>query len=210
MSHVSELQAEQFLTPERLERLRSVAMTRQMDVSLVCESVHDPHNVSALLRSCDAFGVPRVELIGQSEKFRGHAKSSSSANEWVDLRSWESTAECFASLHEEGKKVYVSVLQPDAVDFYSLDLTEPCAIVLGNEHAGVSEEALALADQAVYIPMTGMVQSLNVSVAGAVMLSELFRQRREAQMYEPALSNAREVLLDRWLEREMEKILRLA
>ncbi len=201
-----DLNPESFLTPQRLARLQSVAGTRQMDVSLVCESVHDPHNVSAILRSCDAFGIPRVELIGQSEQFRGHAKSSASARDWVDLRTWENTAECFAQLHEEGKTVYVSVLSPDAVDFYSLDLTKPCALVLGNEHAGVSEEAMKLGDKAIYIPMTGMVQSLNVSVAGAVMLSELFRQRREARMYEPMSNHHQEELYERWLEREMEKV----
>jgi tRNA (guanosine-2'-O-)-methyltransferase len=203
-----DIKPETFLTPERLARLQAVAGTRQMDVSLVCESVHDPHNVSAILRSCDAFGVPRVELIGQSEQFRGHAKSSASARDWVELRTWEDTAECFAQLHEEEKTIYVSVLNPEAVDFYSLDLTKPCAIVLGNEHSGASEEAVRLGDQAVYIPMTGMVQSLNVSVAGAVMLSELFRQRTEAGMYEPMMNHHQEELYERWLEREMENIFR--
>lgn len=202
-----DLNPEAFLTPERLARLQSVAGTRQMDVSLVCESIHDPHNISAILRSCDAFGVPRVELIGQSEQFRGHAKSSSGARDWVELRAWEDTAECFAQLHEEEKTIYVSVLNPEAVDFYSLDLTKPCAIVLGNEHAGVSEEAVRLGDQTVYIPMTGMVQSLNVSVAGAVMLSELFRQRTQAGMYEPMTNHHQGELYERWLEREMENML---
>lgn len=197
---------DQFLTPERQARLQSVASQRQLDVSVVCENVDDPHNISAIIRSCDGFGIQQVEVVGESTRFRAHAKSSASAREWVDVRPWTSLEECFAQLHEEGKTIYVSQLDPAAKNIYEIDWTQPCALVLGNEHAGVTEEIARLGDQTVYIPMSGMVQSFNVSVAGAIMLSELSRQRHEAGLYEPWRSPQQEELLHRWLERELEEV----
>jgi tRNA (guanosine-2'-O-)-methyltransferase len=162
----------------RSERIKAVLARRQPDLTVVMENIHDPHNVSAILRSCDAVGVMRVELLYTIEKFpRIGRKSSSSANKWLDRRKHTSVAECYTTLRAEGFAIYATHIDTASRPMYDLDLTRQVALVFGNEHRGVSEEAARLADENFQIPMMGMIQSLNVSVACAVSLYEALRQR---------------------------------
>jgi tRNA (guanosine-2'-O-)-methyltransferase len=168
------------------------------------ENIHDPHNVSAVLRSCDAVGVMTVELLYTVEKFpRMGRKSSSSANKWLAWRKHRSVDECYATLRREGFTILATHLGSSPVSLYSLDLTRKVALVFGNEHRGVSDEAAAKADANFQIPMVGMIQSLNVSVACAVSLYEVLRQRLGAgQLDQPKLSAERlTALYDDWIER---------
>jgi tRNA (guanosine-2'-O-)-methyltransferase len=168
--------------------LRGVLERRQPDLTLVVENVWDPHNVGAILRSADAVGIMTVHLLYTVEEaptFRQIGTlSSASAKQWLDLRVHDSARKCFGELREQGYRIYASHLTPQAVSLFDLDATGKTAFVLGNEHRGVSEEACALADAVYTIPMMGMVQSLNVSVANAVTLYEACRQRRAAGLYE--------------------------
>ena len=162
----------------RVEKIMSVLRRRQPDLTVVLENIHDPHNVSAIFRSCDAVGVMRVELLYTREKFpRIGKKSSSSANQWLERRKHTSVADCFAVLRAEGFAIYATHLGGEARSLYELDLTRKVALVFGNEHRGVSNEVAASADAKYQIPMVGMIQSLNVSVAAAVSLYEALRQR---------------------------------
>jgi len=168
----------------RAEKLRRALSLRQPDLTVVLENIHDPHNVSAILRSCDAVGVLRVELLYNIEKFpRIGRKSSSSANKWLDCRRHTSVADCYAALRNEGFRVYATRLGGSAASLYDLELSRPSALVFGNEHRGVSAEAAEMADGNFSIPMVGMIQSLNVSVAAAVSLYEAHRQRLAAGTY---------------------------
>jgi tRNA (guanosine-2'-O-)-methyltransferase len=165
----------------RAEKFRRVLSMRQSDLTVVLENIHDPHNVSAILRSCDAVGVLQVELLYTVEKFpRIGKKSSSSASKWLDRRKHTAVAECYAALRDEGFRIYATRLGASSSSLYDLDLSRPSALVFGNEHRGVSEEAARLADGNFHIPMVGMIQSLNVSVAAAVSLYEAHRQRLNA------------------------------
>jgi len=189
------------MTERRREKFQRVARQRQAGLTVVIENVHDPHNVSAVLRSCDAVGVLQVELLYTVENFpRIGKKSSSSASKWIQRRLHRSVDECYQVLHEEGFRICATHLAADAVGLYDLDLTGKVALVFGNEHRGVSDEAASKADVNFHIPMVGMIQSLNVSVAAAVSLYEAFRQRKIAGMYEaPTLSKETLVsLLDAW------------
>lgn len=169
----------------RLAKMRGVLERRQPDLTVVMENIHDPHNVSAVLRSCDAAGVLQVELLYTVEKFpKIGRKSSSSANKWLARRKHTSVDDCFAALRREGFRIYATHLCETALPLYDLDLTGPAALVFGNEHRGVSEEAARAADANIRIPMMGMIQSLNVSVACAVALFEALRQRRGSGMYD--------------------------
>ena len=142
------------------------------------ENIHDPHNVSAMLRSCDAVGVYQVQLLYTQDAFPDIGKkSSASAKKWVDRRTFGSPEECFAALKREGYRTYATRLDNNAVSLFDLDLTQKVAFVFGNEHRGVSDEATKFADANFQIPMFGMIQSLNVSVACAVTLFEAARQR---------------------------------
>lgn len=185
--------------------MRGVLARRQPDVAVVVENVHDPHNVSAVLRSCDATGVPSAYLLYSVEEPPQLSKGvSASANRWLDIHRSDSVAECYGALRERGLTIYATSLGGDALDLYALDLTQPCAFVFGNESRGVSDEALRLADARLRIPMVGMVDSLNISVACAVILYEMLRQRQAAGPPNAGGWDAaeRERRLHDWLERE--------
>ena len=167
-----------------MNRLETVLRRRQPDLTVVMENIHDPHNVSAILRSCDAAGVMGVQLIYTSTEFPDLGKkSSASAKKWVEQRRFERVQECYQKLHEEGYAIYATHLEEAAKEPYEIDMTQKIAFVVGNEHEGVSMEAAQLADGIIQIPMFGMIQSLNVSVATAVILFEAVRQRIAAGHY---------------------------
>lgn len=175
-----------FVTPERAEKLRRALERKQPTLTIVLENVHDPHNVSAVLRSCDAVGVVEAFLVYNGrQKFPDLGeRSSASAKKWIDLHQFTTVEDCFAALRQRRYTIYTTHMSSDAASLYSLDLTGRVALVFGNEHSGVSEEALRLADGNVLIPQVGMIQSLNISVACAVSLFEASRQRRVAGMYD--------------------------
>ena len=171
-------------TEKRTAKISKVLSTRQDSLRVVIENIHDPHNVSAIFRTCDAVGVPKVSLIYNVEKFpKIGKKSSASAFKWVEKEKYKEIDDCYSNLRSEGFKIYASALNENSLNLFDLDLTERVAVVLGNEHRGVSEEAAESADETFMIPMFGMVQSLNVSVASAVILYEALRQRLAKGMY---------------------------
>ncbi len=185
----------------RLAKLESVIRHRQPDLTVILENIHDPHNVSAILRSCDAVGIMEVQLVYTTEEFpKLGKKSSASAKKWVDHRNFEGVSECFTKLHNEGYVVYATHLGKRTTPLYELDLTKKVALAFGNEHRGVSDEASELADGNFVIPMFGMIQSLNVSVACAVSLFEAVRQRMLAGRYDTASFDDKEVrkLMRKW------------
>jgi tRNA (guanosine-2'-O-)-methyltransferase len=191
-------------TERRLSKLRGAIQRRQYDLHLVLENVHDPHNVSAVLRSCDAVGVGTVHLVYTYEKFPKIGKqSSASAWKWVERMRHDSIEECYDYLRSVGCRIYATDLSDRAENLYDLDLHSPVALVFGNEHRGISREASDLADGNLLIPMVGLIQSLNISVACAVTLYEAMRQRRERGMYEKsALGEVQlEAKLKEWAER---------
>ncbi len=173
-----------FKTEKRLAKIESVIRARQHSLTVVFENIHDPHNVSAMLRTCDAVGVPNVSLIYSIEKFPRISRiSSASANKWITRENFKNVSDCYSSLRKKGFKIFASALTEGSKYLYDLDFTGKSAVVLGNEHRGVSIEAAEQADEIFHIPMNGMVQSLNVSVANAVILYEIFRQRFKLGMY---------------------------
>jgi tRNA (guanosine-2'-O-)-methyltransferase len=151
----------------------------------VLENIHDPHNVSAILRSCDAVGVLKVHLLYTIEEFPDVAHTPSvGAHKWLEFERHDAVASCFDTLHSEGFQILATRIDPSAKPLYDYDLTKPTAFVLGNEHRGISDEVAAFADGLLFIPMMGMAESLNVSVASAVCLFEALRQRRDRGMYD--------------------------
>lgn len=174
------------MTPKRFTRLKEVVERRQKFFTVVLENIHDPHNVSAILRTADAVGIDKVYLIYNSSKFPKIGKvSSASAKKWVELEKYSNVKDCFSELKKKKYKIFSTGIssQLKSRTLFELDLTGKTAIVLGNEHSGVSEEALKSADKNFIIPMYGMVQSLNVSVAAAICFYEALRQREIRGMY---------------------------
>lgn len=190
------------ITDRRKEKIERVLGHRQKDLTLVLANIHDPHNVSAIYRSCDAFGVAAVHLYYTDTPFPVlGSKTSASARKWVRTRRHASPAALREAL--PGHQLLVTSCSPQARPMEAWDFTRPTAIVMGNEHKGPPEELNAVMDGEVYIPMYGMIQSFNVSVAAAILLAEASRQRKAAGMYDrPSFPpDEYEALLNEWLHK---------
>ena len=173
----------------RYNKIVQVLRKRQPDLAVVAQDVHKPHNLSAILRSCDAVGVGRVYATNPTGGVPTFNETSASADKWVQLEVHESSAELIGTLRGQGLQVLAAHLSDVAVDYREPDYKRHTALLVGNETWGVSEEAASLATSHIIIPMLGMVQSLNVSVAAAAILFEAQRQRLNAGFYdEPRLS----------------------
>jgi len=173
------------MTPEREQRITSVLDKRQGDLIIVLENVFDPHNISAVMRTCDAVGVQDVYVLNTRipRHKKWGAKSCSSAAGWLTVHQYADAKECFNHLRSRVDHIFTTHLSTDAVSLYDMDLTGKVALVFGNEHSGVSEEILAMADGNFIIPQVGIIRSLNISVACAVTLYEAFRQKSVAGHY---------------------------
>ncbi|MFP4392739.1 MAG: TrmH family RNA methyltransferase [Desulfohalobiaceae bacterium] len=188
-------------TERRKKRIRAVLEKRQLDLTLVLDNIHDPHNVSAVLRSCDAFAVPEVHLYYTKQSFPAPGrKSSASAMKWIQIKRHGTAQTMVESLKTRGFQVLGTGFGSETVPLHAWDLSVPTAVVLGNEHQGLSPELVPCLDGELYIPMQGMVPSLNVSVAAAVILYEAFRQRMDRSdpgqgRYDP---QTLEMMFDSW------------
>jgi len=171
------------MTPERLERINMMLDHRQPDLTVCMEGVHKSHNLAAVVRTADAIGVSDVHAIWKSEEMEVRGGSAAGSQNWIDVHNYSSTKDAIEVLKKQGMQVLVTNLSDTAVDFREIDYTKPTAIILGQEKFGASDIALEMADQDIVIPMVGMVQSLNVSVACSVVLYEAQRQRQLAGMY---------------------------
>lgn len=189
-------------TPARRARIEQVLAQRQPDLTLVLANIHDPHNVSAIYRSCDAFGVAAVHLYYTHTAFPLLGKkSSASARKWVSTIRHREKTDLFCDLRAKGMQILATGFSAAARELGAWDFTRPTAVILGNEHDGVDKELLDDADGELCIPMRGMIQSLNVSVAAAVILAEAARQRSLRGLYDqpryPEAEFSRQ--LEQWL-----------
>ena len=190
------------MTPARYKRLTSVLDKRQPDLTVVLENVFDPHNVSAVMRTCDAIGIQDVYILNDRippAKKWGY-RSSSTASEWLTIHQFTDAERCFAEVKEKYGKVFTSHLTDTSNELYSLDLTESLALVFGNETFGVSDHVRKFSDGDFIIPQVGIIKSLNISVACAVTLYEAFRQKSANGHYDfPKLKpEMRKPLEDAW------------
>jgi len=171
------------MTPERFAKLKQVLARRQPDLTVLAADVHKPHNVSAIVRTCDAVGIHRVHAVSPGGEFRHHRMATGGSRHWVRLTLHADLDSATESLHAQGWQLVAASPHDEASDFRDIDYTQKTAIVLGSELVGLDQRAIAAADQIVTIPMTGMVESLNVSVAAALILYEAQRQRSVAGLY---------------------------
>jgi len=174
------------MTAERQERFESTLNHRQPDLVVVMENVNDPHNIFAIMRSCDSVGIQELFIVkttfGTHRKF-GDA-SSSGASKWLTIHHFDSVADCVAALRQRGLSLWAAQLGEQATSVYNMDMTRPLALVFGNEQKGISPEFLQHCDGHFIIPQVGMSKSLNVSVACAISVYEAFRQRSAQHMYD--------------------------
>lgn len=192
------------MTNERNEKMRQIIDRRQPDITVILENVFDNHNISAVMRTCDAVGIGEIFIL--NTMLPPHDKwgyrSSAGAWKWVAVHQFTNLDECLLAVRGRYRKVYATHLQPSAGSLFEMDFTQPIAIVFGNEQKGCTPEMLAAVDGSIFIPQEGMAVSLNISVACAVSLYEAYRQKRAAGHYkEPRLpQEARLQLYETWTD----------
>jgi len=176
------------LTPKREETFKRVVEKRQPNLTVILENVHDHHNIGAVLRSCDSVGIMEIYVLytethlGKDHLTLGK-RSSSGARRWVDVRFYKDMKACFEAIRAKYDYIFATHISEEAKSLYDLDLTQSTALLFGNEHSVISEEAMAYTDGNFIIPQVGMTQSINISVACAVSIYEAYRQREAKGFY---------------------------
>lgn len=191
------------MTPERFEKIQRVVKNRRFDITVVLENVHDPHNIAAVLRTCDAVGISEVYTIDSVKRLSGRLgkKSSSSASKWVKVHHFDDMQVAVETIRSKYDRMVCTHLNSEAVSIYDMDFKGSIALVFGNEHAGVTDELRALCDGNFIIPQIGMISSLNISVACAVTIYEAFRQRSSIN-YDEKFTAEKKTLWEDWASRE--------
>ena len=190
------------ISEERQSRVREMLSRRLGSIVVVLEAVHRRHNASAILRSCECFGVHEVHLITKGFKpSKGAARGS---ERWLDIHRWNSTDEAVAELKRRGFAIYVADLMEDVHSPDSLPIDGNVAILMGAELTGVSDRARQLCDGAICVPMHGLTESLNVSVAAACILQRLTERIRERSGGGNLAAHKQEQFFTEWTQRELE------
>ncbi len=201
------------LSDERIEKLLTAIAKRQWDITVILENVHDPHNLGAVMRSCESVGITEVHIVYTEEttnpdRYIGR-NASGGVSKWIDAHFYTDLKTCFETVKSRYEKIYATHLYRDSVSVYEKDLTTSMAFLFGNEHRGISPEALSMTDGNIMIPMQGLAESLNVSVACSICLYETLRQRMSANLYEKSYdpANPRMAgLLDKYLKNARPRI----
>lgn len=188
------------MTPKREQKLKTAAAQRQKNLAVILEDLHDPHNAAAILRTCEAFGIQDVRFIFEQEKAYNPRRvgrvSSASANKWLSITVYKSTAAALSALKKEKFQNAATLLDSKSVSLNKVKFPDKIALWLGNEHRGLSPLAAENADLKINIPMRGFVQSLNVSVTAAILIYEISRQR--AKKPQPLSPREQKELLNQW------------
>ena len=198
------------MTPQRLDRIREVSNSRQTDLTVVLENVHDPHNISAVMRTCDSIGVGEIHVIYTEERLgedniKLGKRSSAGTRKWVDVKLYRTIEDCLSVL-KPAHRFLGAFMDENAPTLFDLDLTIPTALVFGNEKDGLSDEMLKHLDGKFFIPQVGMVKSLNISVACAVSLYEAYRQRTLSGNYADSTEVKNQSLFDEYVSRSTDKL----
>lgn len=188
------------MTPERFEKINRVLTQRQMDLTVLMDDVQTPHNLAAIARTCDAVGIHEAHAVTDLHAIDLRQRAASGSRKWVRIKIHDTVDQAFDCLRAKNMQILCAHFDGNAVDFRSVDYTKPTAIVLGAELEGVSQDMVSRSDGCVIVPMLGMIQSLNVSVATALILYEAQRQRQEAGMYDTRHMDAQtyQTLLFEW------------
>jgi tRNA (guanosine-2'-O-)-methyltransferase len=166
------------ILPRRFKRIKSVLDCRMKNLTVLVEDVNKPHNLSAILRTCDAAGVFEANFISKMNAVKTFNSTAQGSQKWVKLNNHENTIKAISDLKNKGFKLYGTTLNSESVDYRNFDYSQNTCFVLGAEKWGLSNELISMVDQSIFIPMRGMVQSLNVSVAASILLFEAIRQRK--------------------------------
>jgi tRNA (guanosine-2'-O-)-methyltransferase len=170
------------ILPRRFERIKNVLNCRMKNLTVLVEAVNKPHNLSAILRTCDAAGVFEANFISEKDKVKTFNSTAQGSQKWVKLNNHETTISAVSELKKKGFKLYGTTLNERSTDYRNFNYSENTCFVLGAEKWGLSDQLISKVDESIFIPMSGMVQSLNVSVAASILLFEAIRQRESKSL----------------------------
>lgn len=171
----------QFITEHKKSVMERVLAERTRFITVVLEDIFKPHNASAVLRTCDCFGIQDIHVIEKINSYKVNPYVSRGASQWVDLHKYyrengSSVQTCFQTLRQKGYKIFGTSPAPQSISIYDLEPSEKLALVFGNEHDGISEEVKSNCDGLVHIPMLGFTESFNISVAASILLFDLIQK----------------------------------
>lgn len=166
------------LTSERQTKIAKVAAKRNFGNAVVMEGIYDRGNISAVMRSAEAFGFANIHVIETGEKFKESNRVTQGADKWLEVQKWKTTQEAVHELKRKGHRIVVTTLEASR-PIHEVDFSQPTALVLGNEKDGASREMIEMADERIIIPMLGFVQSFNISVAAAIGLYHIYQDRMQ-------------------------------
>ena len=172
----------QYITEHKKSVMERVLATRTRFLTVVLEDIFKPHNASAVIRTCDCFGLQDIHVIEKTNQYKINPYVTRGASQWVDLHKHfqedgsSSVDACFSDLREKGYKIYGTSPAPSSISIYDLEPSEKLALVFGNEHEGISEEVKQKADGLVHIPMLGFTDSFNISVSASIFLYDLIKK----------------------------------
>jgi tRNA (guanosine-2'-O-)-methyltransferase len=171
------------MTEQRFARVVEVLEQRQPDLTVVTDSVHKGQNLSAIVRTCDAVGIMEVHSALDERAFRAHTGTTMGTHKWVETQVYPDVRTPLEKLKNNNYQIVAADTSGDTLDYRSVDFTKPTALLLGAEKYGISDQAAGYIDQRITVPMMGMVESFNVSVACAIILAEARLQREKAGFY---------------------------
>ncbi len=173
---------ESFLTKRRLGLYHKVLNQRTNHFTVAIEDVYQLHNTSAVIRSCDVFGIQNVHVIEEVNAKRIDREIAMGAQKWVDVNRHETTKSCIKTLKEKGYQIVATTPHDDSVVLQDFDVTKPSAFFFGREQQGLSDQVLEEADSRLHIPMVGFTESLNISVSAAITLQHVTSKLRETKI----------------------------
>jgi tRNA (guanosine-2'-O-)-methyltransferase len=178
------------MTPKRFHTLKACLLRRQLNLTVVMDKIHKSRNFAAIVRNCDAVGIHEVHAVTESGELPKHHMTSAGAHKWISVRKYRDVETPLSDLRKQGFQLLAAHVGANSVDFREVDYTQPTAIIMGSELYGISESTALMVDKCVKIPMQGLVESFNVSVAAALILYEAQRQRDAAGLYQiPQISD---------------------
>ncbi|NOZ12329.1 MAG: RNA methyltransferase [Acidobacteria bacterium] len=204
---------ESFLSAKRINTLHRILNFRLGDITVVLDNLFDPHNMGAIVRTAEALGIQDIHAVEKDTELDLSAKITKYSDKWVSIHTHKDSKECVSSLQKDGFTIVAAQMTRQAIpaEQYEITADTKTALVLGNEHAGTSEEMCSMADVHVVIPMYGFTESFNVSVAAALLLGDFVRKKRGAIRPETGTldENRKSVLYSQWLQKAVKKSDRL-
>ena len=193
------------MSRSRFEKFKQVLRDRQPDMTVLTDQVHKAQNISAILRTADAVGIPEIHMVQPMRGRLVYHNTAGGSGRFVSARVHDSIEHAMDAARDRGFKLYAAHWSPRARNYREVDYRQPFALIMGAEKRGLSEAAAEAADEHLTIPMVGMVESYNVSVAAAIILEEAMHQRREAGLYERPLveDSSYRATLFRWAQPKM-------